>query len=99
MREKIFELFGEEIPYQTAVLVNEFKEKESLIKIQADIIVHRESQKAILLGGKGKMIKELGTLSRIEIEKFLQQKIFLELFIKVRPKWRNSDLHLKEYGY
>jgi GTP-binding protein Era len=99
IREKIYELFSEEIPYQTAVIINEFKEKESLIKIQADIIVHRESQKAILLGEDGKMIKQIGTLARIEIEKFLQQKIFLQLFIKVKPKWRDDDLKLKEYGY
>jgi len=98
IREKVYELFSEEIPYQTAG-INEFKEKESLIKIQADIIVHRESQKAILLGEGGKMIKQLGTLARLEIEKFLQQKIFLQLFIKVKPKWRDNDLKLKEYGY
>ena len=99
IREKIYELFSEEIPYQTTVIINEFKEKESLIKIQADVIVHRESQKAILLGEAGKMIKQLGTLARTDIEKFLQQKIFLELFIKVKPKWRDNDFKLKEYGY
>jgi GTP-binding protein Era len=99
IREKIYELFGEEIPYQTAVLINEFKEKETLIKIQADIIVHRESQKAIVLGEGGKMIKQLGTQSRIEIEKFLDHKIFLQLFVKVKPKWRDDDLRLREYGY
>jgi GTP-binding protein Era len=99
IREKVYELFGEEIPYQTTVLVNEFKEKETLIKIQADIIVHRESQKAILLGEGGKMIKQLGTQSRIEIEKFLDHKIFLQLFVKVKPKWRDNDLRLREYGY
>ena len=99
VREKIFELFGDEIPYHTAVMVNEFKEKETLVKIQADIIVQRESQKGILLGEGGKMIKQLGTLARQDIEKFLQQKVFLQLFIKVRPKWRDNELQLKEYGY
>jgi len=99
IREKIYDLFGEEVPYQTAVIINEFREKETLIKIQADIIVQRESQKAILLGEGGKMIKKLGTMARVEIEKFLQQKVFLQLFIKVRPKWRDSDTHLREYGY
>ena len=99
VREKIFELFGDEIPYHTAVMVNEFKEKETLVKIQADIIVQRESQKGILLGEGGKMIKQIGTLARQDIEKFLQQKVFLQLFIKVRPKWRDNELHLKEYGY
>ncbi len=99
IREKIYELFGDEIPYHTAVMVNEFKEKDTLIKIQADIIVQRESQKAILIGEKGSMIKKIGTLARTDIEQFLQQKIFLQLFIKVRPKWRDNDMQLKEYGY
>jgi GTP-binding protein Era len=99
IREKVYELFQEEIPYQTAVIINEFKEKQSLIKIQADIIVQRESQKAILLGEKGSMIKKLGTMARQDIEKFLQQKIFLQLFVKVKPKWRDNELQLKEYGY
>jgi GTPase len=99
IREKIYELFGDEIPYHTAVMVNEFKEKDTLVKIQADVIVQRESQKAILIGEKGSMIKKIGTLARADIEKFLQQKIFLQLFIKVRPKWRDNDMQLKEYGY
>ena len=99
IREKIFELFGDEIPYQATVVVNEFKEKTTLTKITADIIVQRESQKAIMLGEGGKMIKRLGTESRKSIEDFLQQKVFLELFIKVRDKWRDNDTWLKEYGY
>ncbi|MEI8111254.1 MAG: GTPase Era [Chitinophagia bacterium] len=99
IREKIYELFGDEIPYQTAVVVNEYAEKAQLIKIQADIIVNRESQKAIVLGDKGSMIKQLGMMARKDIEAFIGSKVFLELFIKVRPKWRDNDLHLKEYGY
>jgi GTP-binding protein Era len=99
IREKIYELFEDEIPYHTAVLINEFKEKENIVKIQADIIVHRETQKAILIGERGKMIKAIGTNARKDIEAFIQQKIFLELFVKVRPKWRDNDLQLKEYGY
>lgn len=99
IREKIYFLFQDEIPYHTAVMVNEFKEKETLIKIQADIIVQRESQKAILIGDKGSMIKKIGTMAREDIEKFLQQKVFLQLFIKVRPKWRDNEMQLKEYGY
>jgi len=99
IREKIYFLYQDEIPYHTAVLINEFKEKSTLTKIQADIIVQRESQKGILLGEGGKMIKKLGTIAREDIEKFLQQKIFLQLFVKVRPKWRDNELQLKEYGY
>lgn len=97
--KEIYELFEDEIPYHTAVLINEFKEKENIVKIQADIIVHRETQKAILIGERGKMIKAIGTNARKDIEAFIQQKIFLELFVKVRPKWRDNDLQLKEYGY
>ena len=80
-------------------MVNEFKEKSTLIKIGADIIVQRETQKAILLGEGGKMIKKLGTESRKSIEDFLQHKVFLELFVKVRDKWRDNENWLKEYGY
>ena len=99
IREKIYQLFGDEIPYHTAVMVNEYKEKETLVKIQADIIVNRETQKAIIIGDKGKMIREIGTTARKDIEEFIQQKVFLELFVKVRPKWRDNDSKLKEYGY
>lgn len=99
IREKIYQLFGDEIPYHTAVLVNEFKEKESLVKIQADIIVNRETQKAIIIGDRGSMIKQIGTMARKDIEAFIQQKVFLELFVKVRPKWRDNEQQLKEYGY
>ena len=99
IREKIFTLYEEEIPYHATVLIQEFKEKSTLIKIVADVIVHRETQKGIILGEGGKMIKQLGTLARKDIEEFLGSKVFLELFVKVRPKWRDNDLQLKEYGY
>jgi GTPase len=99
VREKIFYLYQEEIPYHTTVMVTEFKEKTTLVKITAEIVVQRETQKGILLGEGGKMIKELGTLARKDMEVFLGQKVFLELFVKVRPKWRDNDLLLKEYGY
>jgi GTP-binding protein Era len=99
IREKIYELFGDEIPYHATVMVNEFKEKESLVKIQADIIVNRETQKAIIIGDKGKMIKQVGICARQDIEAFIGRKVFLELFVKVRPKWRDNELQLKEYGY
>ena len=99
IREKIYELYEEEIPYHTTVLVQEFKEKTTLIKIQADIIVQRDTQKGIILGEGGKRIKNLGSAARADIEKFLGQKVFLELFVKVKPKWRDNDLFLKEYGY
>jgi GTP-binding protein Era len=99
VREKIFQLFGDEIPYHTTVLVREFTEKSTLIKIGADIIVQRETQKGIILGEGGKMIKKIGTDARKDIEEFLGSKVFLELFVKVRPKWRDNEMQLKEYGY
>ncbi len=99
IREKIFLLYGDEIPYHTTVLIQEFKEKTTLIKIAADIIVQRETQKGIVLGEGGSMIKRLGTDARKDIEEFLSRKVFLELFVKVKPRWRDNEMQLKEYGY
>jgi len=99
IREKIFLLYGDEIPYQATVVVQEFKEKSTLTKIRADIIVQRESQKGIILGEAGKMIRQLGSEARADIEKFIDRKVFLELFVRVRPKWRDTETFLKEYGY
>ena len=99
IREKIYELFEQEIPYQATVLVNEFREQPHIVRIKAEIVVQRESQKAILLGEKGSMIRRLGTEARQSIEAFLGSKVYLELFVKVRPKWRDNEMHLREYGY
>jgi GTPase len=99
IREQIYALYEEEVPYHAAVLVQSFEEKTSLTVIKADIIVSRETQKMILLGKGGSMIKQLGINSRKAIEEFLQKKVHLELFIKVRPKWRDNENYLREYGY
>ena len=99
VREKIYQLYAEEIPYHTAVLIQEYKEKGDIIKIRAEIVVQRETQKGILLGEGGQKIKALGMAARRDIEAFVGSKVFLELFVKVRPKWRDNDLLLKEYGY
>lgn len=99
IREKIYELAQDEIPYHTAVLIREYQEKNTLVKIVADIIVQRETQKVILIGEKGSMIKKIGTAARTDIEKFISRKVFLELFVKVKPKWRENEMQLKEYGY
>lgn len=99
IREKIFLLYEEEIPYHTAVIVSQFQEKDTLTKISAEIIVTRETQKAIILGDKGSGIRKLGTMARQDIEKFIDRKVFLELFVKVRNKWRDNDTYLREYGY
>lgn len=99
IREQIFHLYGEEIPYHAAVLIQSFEEKTTLTVIKADIIVSRETQKMILLGKGGAMIKKLGIQSREKIEAFLDRKVHLELFVKVRPKWRDNENYLREYGY
>ncbi|MBL7732760.1 MAG: GTPase Era [Chitinophagaceae bacterium] len=99
IREQIYRLAQDEIPYHTAIHIREYQEKTSLVKIVADIVVQRETQKAILIGDKGSMIKRIGTDARKAIEEFIGQKVFLELFVKVKPKWRENELHLKEYGY
>lgn len=99
IREKVFQFLDKEIPYHTAVLIRDYQDKKSLTKIMADIIVSRETQKKIVIGKGGAMIKRISEQSRADIEKFIQRKVFLELRVKVRPDWRDNDLYLKEYGY
>lgn len=99
IREKLFFLLNEELPYHAAVVVRQYEEKNTLTKIVADIVVSRETQKVIIIGKNGSMIKNIGQKSREDIEKFIDRKVFLELHVKVRKDWRNNDLYLKEYGY
>jgi len=100
IREKIFEKFKEEIPYSTAVDVFDFKEQNDRKDvIRADIYVERESQKGILIGKKGHALKEIGEISRKDIEKFLGRPVFLELHVKVREKWKDKPDWLKRLGY
>lgn len=97
IREKILELYEEEIPYSVHVEVREFKEREESQKdfINADIILERETQKIILLGKRGEMIKKLGERARKDIEVFLGKEVFLKLFVKVRKDWRKDNRFLK----
>ena len=99
IREKILTTYDKEIPYSVEVVVEQFKEEKNLIRINATIIVERESQKAIIIGKGGEKIKKVGSLARIEIETFLGKKVFLELFVKVEKDWRNKDKKLKSFGY
>jgi GTP-binding protein Era len=99
IREKILHLYDQEIPYSVEVVVEEYQEKKTLTKIRAVIYVMRESQKGIILGDQGRSIKKLGTSARIDIEKFIDRKVFLELFVKVDKDWRDSDRELKRFGY
>lgn len=101
IREKVFQLTREEIPYATAVAVEDFKEREekNLIVIKATIQVERESQKGILIGEKGQMLKEIGRLARQEIEALLGAKVYLELWVKVEKNWREDPRALRRLGY
>lgn len=104
IREKIFLLYEEEIPYSCEVSVDSFQETTTktgapLARIGATIFVIRETQKGILLGNRGAAIKKLGTLARLAIQEFLQTKVFLELTVKVRSNWRDDERSLKQFGY
>ena len=99
IREKILLNYKKEIPYSTEVFVEEFKDRDDLIKIRAIIFVTRDSQKGIIIGHKGGAIKKVGTEARIDIEKFFSKKVFLELFVKVDKDWRNKPNELKRFGY
>ena len=99
IREKILLLYEKEIPYCSEVLIESYEESEKLVRIGAQIIVARESQKAILLGHKGEKIRELGQQARLDIEAFIEQKVFLEMHIKVDKDWRNDERKLRKYGY
>lgn len=100
IREKIFKLYEDEVPYSCEVLIAEFKERESAKDfISAEIVVERESQKPIIIGKSGRAIKELGEKSRKSIEEFLGREVYLELRVKVREKWRTNPGLLKSFGY
>lgn len=101
IREKVFRLTRDEVPHSVAVQVESFKERPAngLISISASIIVERDSQKGIIIGRRGDMLKRIGTAARFEIEKFLAQRVFLELFVKVSRDWSDNPQKLKEFGY
>jgi GTP-binding protein Era len=98
IREQILRQTREEIPYATGVVVDAFKEGEPLVRIEASILAERESQKAILIGKGGSMLKAIGTAARREIERFLGTKVYLGLFVKVRERWREDPAVLEEMG-
>ena len=98
IREKIFELMKEEIPYSTAVVIEDMKEEPDITRITAVIYVERESQKGILIGKGGAMLKQIGTLARHDAEKLLAAKIFLQLWVKVKKGWREDERMLKNIG-
>ena len=99
VREKIMLNYHQEVPYSCEVVVNEYKDEQGIIRIKAEIFVARETQKGIIIGHQGKMLKRTGTQARKDLEKYLHKKVFLELFVKVDKNWRDRDDALKKYGY
>jgi GTP-binding protein Era len=99
IREKILLAYQKEVPYSVEIEVESFKEMEEIIHIEAVIYVSRESQKGIIIGKEGKMLKRVGSEARADAEEFFGKKIFLKLFVKVAKDWRNKDRALKNFGY
>jgi GTP-binding protein Era len=99
IREKVFIHTRKEVPYATQVEIEEYIEEESITKIRALIIVERDTQRGIIIGKGGEMLKRIGREARLEIEKFIDQKVFLDTYVKVDKDWRASDQKLKKYGY
>lgn len=99
IREKILMQYKKEIPYAVEVVVESFKEEENIIRISTLIIVERESQKGIIIGSQGKILKFVATDSRKDLETFFDKKVFLQVFVKVDKDWRSKDNKLKQYGY
>jgi GTP-binding protein Era len=99
VREKIFLNYEQEIPYSVEVGITQFKEEEDIIKIRAEIYVERDSQKGIIIGKAGSMLKKVGVEARKDLESFFAKKIFLETHVKVADNWRKQRLKLKQFGY
>ena len=99
IRETVFELYSEEVPYSVAVRVEEFRESGTPVVIRATVLVERPSQKGIVIGKRGAAIRELGTRAREKIEALLDAPVFLELWVKVLPNWRKSALELERLGF
>lgn len=99
IREGLFRLLGEELPYQTMVLVDGYREEENLVHINATIVVNQANQKRIVIGQGGAKLKEIGTHARCEIEHLIGRKVFLELWVKVKKNWSDDERFLREMGY
>lgn len=99
IREKVIRNTKEEVPHSIAVVIDKFEEKEDIANISATIFVEHDSQKGIIIGEKGAMLKQIGTDARIDIEKSLEKKVFLELYVKVKKNWRKNPSALKQFGY
>ncbi len=99
IREKLIRHTKQELPYAIAVLIDQFEEKEDLTRISATVVVEKESQKPIVIGAGGALLKQIGTEARLELEKLLPPKVFLELYVKVAPHWRDDRSLVRELDY
>jgi GTP-binding protein Era len=99
IREQVLVLTSEEVPHSVTVIIEQFEEGKRLSRIAAAIVCDREGQKGILIGRQGQMLKKIGTAARQEIERMLGTKVFLELFVKVRPNWRESHAFVEELDW
>ncbi len=99
IREKIFKYYKEEIPYSSEVITEKFKYRNKVFRISSSIIVERNSQKAIIIGNKGSLLKKVASQSRTDLEKFFNQKVFLEINVRVIKDWRKKSQQLKSFGY
>ncbi|NJK61190.1 MAG: GTPase Era, partial [Oscillatoriales cyanobacterium SM2_1_8] len=99
IREQVLLLTREEVPHSVAVAIDRVVEEPKLTRVLATIVVERTSQKAILIGAQGQMLKEIGSRARLQMQALVGTKVFLELFVKVVPKWRSSPSRLADLGY
>jgi GTPase len=99
IREKLFRLTGDELPYTSTVVIDEFKEEGNLRRISASIVVERDSHKGIVIGNGGERLKRIGSEARQELETLMGAKVFIELWVKVRSGWADDEAHLRSYGY
>ena len=99
IREKILRLLSDEIPHGTAVMIEEFKEEEDIIRIRAEIFCEKQSHKGIIVGKGGETLKKIGTYAREDLERFFGIKVYLNLWVKVKEKWRDSDMSLNNFGF
>ncbi len=99
IREKALKCLDEEIPHGIAVTIEKMEEKEDIVNIEASIICEKDSHKGIIIGKQGNMLRKIGSAARYEIEKLLEKKVYLRLWVKIRKDWRDSDIMLKNYGY
>ena len=99
IREKLFRLTGDELPYSATVVIDKYEEEGNLRRIAATIVVERDAHKGMVIGDGGERLKRIGSETRVELERLTDSKVFLELWVKVRSGWADSEEHLRSYGY